>query len=478
MQQGAGDDFLELGGKQRGDVLRVGDEVAVGDQAELHRVVVAEDGHADADVARLRHPEHHLVQQLARQVQRLGGAGHVGHHRAGLAGQHVQEGLLQGLGQQAGGAQQHQGQRRLVTAAQLQHALAQQLQPGEGVGFVQRQQQRDQAEAVAQPALVVTAAQVDRHHRTQLHLFQRVAAAGQVLAQGTGHRVEQQVVDRAAQRLADGLHLGQWNRLAPGHPFVAAGAALEPGGAVRRHRQQPGQLIGKTGGMPAQRHQPVRLGQRHLGLLPETFTQPHGCVGGLGERVEQRGPGVGVPVRRRVGGAPGVGVCVCVCVFARLIEFRRRVQHIGRCVGTQVGERQHHPHQRDAVGDAVVDARDHRSAPIAVFDQVEAPERALGVQLLGGQFAHQVLQLPRPGGRGQGAAHEVVVEVELRVVFPPPAGPVVDHPLAEAPETLHQPALQGCTQSRGVYRFVQMQDADNHHQVGRPVHPQPGGVDR
>jgi hypothetical protein len=56
--------------------------------------VVAEDGDAHADVARLRHPEHLLRQARPGHVERLLRAGHVGHHRRGLVGEDVEGDVL------------------------------------------------------------------------------------------------------------------------------------------------------------------------------------------------------------------------------------------------------------------------------------------------------------------------------------------------------------------------------------------------
>ena len=52
--------LFEFGGEQRRDGLRVGDKMVVGDEAELNVVVVTQDRDANADVSRLRHPEHAL----------------------------------------------------------------------------------------------------------------------------------------------------------------------------------------------------------------------------------------------------------------------------------------------------------------------------------------------------------------------------------------------------------------------------------
>ena len=65
-----------------------------------------------------------------------------------------------------------------------------------------------------------------------------------------------------------------------------------------------------------------------------------------------------------------------------------------------VGERQQHLHQRDAVGIAVVDARDQRRTAVVALDQVELPQRPAGIQRRGGELADEALQCAlaaRPG---------------------------------------------------------------------------------
>jgi hypothetical protein len=78
---------------------------------------------------------------------------------------------------------------------------------------------------------------------------------------------------------------------------------------------------------------------------------------------------------------------------------------------------------------------------------------------------------------GQGGVVQVAVEVEVLVVFPKDAGGVVHHLLPEA-AIGKQARLEGAPQARVIHPAVEHHDADDHHQVGRPVHAQPGGVDR
>ena len=81
-----------------------------------------------------------------------------------------------------------------------------------------------------------------------------------------------------------------------------------------------------------------------------------------------------------------------------------------------VGDRQHHRDQRDAVGDAVVDARDQRAVlAVEFFDQMELPQRPRRIERRRGELADALLAAPRaaPGRAGAAASpHDVRVEVE------------------------------------------------------------------
>ena len=68
-------------------------------------------------------------------------------------------------------------------------------------------------------------------------------------------------------------------------------------------------------------------------------------------------------------------------------------------------------------------------------------------------------------------------EVEVRIVAPPSTRGSPHRALAKAPE--HEESLvHDVAQPRERKRPVEHQHAADHHQVGRPIHPQPRGVDR
>ena len=142
--------LLELLGKAADHRLRVRGQRGVGDEAELHLAGVGEDRHAHADVAGLRHPEERLLERAAGDRQRLGRARHVGHHRGRAAEQEVEQLVLHDFRQIAERGEQAERDRRLVGRLQLEHALAHRHQPLERVLDADRQQDRDDAETVAE----------------------------------------------------------------------------------------------------------------------------------------------------------------------------------------------------------------------------------------------------------------------------------------------------------------------------------------
>ena len=84
---------------------------------------------------------------------------------------------------------------RLRPAAQLGQPLHRVVDP-------HRQRQEDQPEPVAQLRHLVDRAQVDRHGRPEAQAVRPLAVAVEVAAQPAHHGRGQDVVDRAAQRLA------------------------------------------------------------------------------------------------------------------------------------------------------------------------------------------------------------------------------------------------------------------------------------
>ena len=87
-----------------------------------------------------------------------------------------------------------------------------------------------------------------------------------------------------------------------------------------------------------------------------------------------------------------------------------------RLVGV-VSQREQHARQRDAIGDAVVQARDYGRVAHRAVDQVELPRRARHVQRRLEQVADEVGEARLAVGH-QSAWHDVGRQVEVRVVAP------------------------------------------------------------
>src|SRR5690606_38687107 len=98
--------------------------------------------------------------------------------------------------------------------------------------------------------------------------------------------------------------------------------------------------------------------------------------------------------------------------------------------------------QSNAIGIAVMQARDQRRAALVTLDKVELPERAVLVERAGRELADESLErallraLPRraapvAAARQRGELH-VPVDVEVGVVLPDRAGGTIDGLLPEA----------------------------------------------
>ena len=202
-----------------------------------------------------------------------------------------------------------------------------------------------------------------------------VALVAQPVADRAGDAGEQHVVDRAAERLADRLDLVERDRLAPGDALAAARLALEQGRRVVGHQRQRGDVaehLGADARAVDRAGEPLlRIGQRLERARDRRLDQRRRLRREAAERLQHR---VGEPVAAVASASP----------CARRSRARR--------VAAAVGDRHHHRDQRDAVADAVVDARDQRAAALVALDQVELPERPVGIQRRRRQLADALLQ--------------------------------------------------------------------------------------
>ncbi len=87
--------------------------------------------------------------------------------------------------------------------------------------------------------------------------------------------------------------------------------------------------------------------------------------------------------------------------LAPIARVRGEKRHRRRAVRRGVGHRHHHPHERDAVRVAVMDAHDQRAAAREILDQVKLPQRPRRIERPAREPAHQRLQLLRSRAAGQ-----------------------------------------------------------------------------
>jgi hypothetical protein len=141
-----------------------------------------------------------------------------------------------------------------------------------------------------------------------------------------------------------------------------------------------------------------------------------------------------------------------------------------------VGQRQHHLDQRDTIGVAMMDAHDQCAAAVEAFDQVKPPQRPAGIERCASQRADEGLELRLSGAARQHDSLQVIREIELVVGLPVAACRGLQRALTKAPEA--QKAVgQRLVQPRERDALAKNQHAANHHQIARPIHPQPCGVD-
>ena len=253
--------------------------------------------------------------------------------------------------------------------------------------------------------------------------FDRIPLLNQICAQGAGDRGEQHVVQRAVERLADGLDFSQRHRFGPGHAFRATGLALEARRGIDRHHEQGGQFVGDADAVLAVIDDLPRIQEQIEILEPGARAEIDRRDHGLGHGFDNLAPGVVLVVE------PG----------------RLRHCRFGR-IGRVAGERVYDADQRDAVGDGMVDAHDQRGTASVLLDEVIAPQRPTMVERRGNEFGREFLQFLLVALAGQGRAVQMVIDIEVFVVFPPGPGDFLHCALAKAPVG-QQAAFDGALQT-------------------------------
>ena len=233
--------------------------------------------------------------------------------------------------------------------------------------------------------------------------------------------------------------------------------ALEARRRILRHQREFRELRRQRGPLPDER-------QRLVGFRPQ-----------FDALLDQRRPDLarGAHDARQRREQLAQHVVVRVGTLARL----RREGHRRRAVGRRVRHRQHDADQRDAVRVAMVDAHDDRAAAVVVVDEEELPHRARGIERRRRELRHELLEFLAARAARKRRVDDVALDVEVLVGLPVRARGRLDGALLEPAE--HEEALgDHPPQARDRETLVHQQHAADHHQVLRPVHAQPRGVDR
>ena len=142
----------------------------------------------------------------------------------------------------------------------------------------------------------------------------------------------------------------------------------------------------------------------------------------------------------------------------------------------RVGQRQHHPRERDPVRDAVVHAVDDRRAVAEPVHHVRVPQGPVSVERHRHQVPDEFLERGAVARGGKREVMEVVLERVVRIVLPPGSTEreaALDDSLAEARVAVDEPRLDDLPEALPVERLVEQLDRIDHHQVRRPIHVQP-----
>ena len=178
----------------------------------------------------------------------------------------------------------------------------------------------------------------------------------------------------------------------------------------------------------------------------------------LGEWPDQR---VGQPViaaRRVTRGGPGVA---------------------GRRCGATIDHGLGHRHQRQAIGNAMVQACDQGRAALVMLDQAKLPQGMAHVERLHGEFGQTLLQgrlLRALGPQHQSLAHHMAFNLEVGIKHPAGTTGILLHALAEA-RVLQQTFLDALAHCRVSDARLDDPDPDDHHQIAGRIHAQPSRVD-
>ena len=324
------------------------------------------------------------------------------------------------------------------------HPVLDLAQPGDGVGDADGQPQQDEPESV--PELrgqrLVQRAEVERHERVDL--VELLAARAEVAPDRARDRGDEHVVDRRPVGATCALDAPEVDRIAPGH----AVGAMQP---------------------PLDRRAGIRPREEELRERLPVVEDGVGELAGVA-RVQQRAEALVRHALRSAQQRRGEAE-------ARAVVLGRPADP-GRGRGRAVGQEQHHPRERDAVGDAVMNAEQDGRARFESVDEVDLPQRAVALQRCRDTVGDERLQRGPVVRRRQRDVVEVQLGIEARVVLPVRSGEqgALDRALAEAREAPDHPLEEGRAAAGPVDRRVEPEDGVDDHEVRRAIHVQPGRV--
>ncbi len=252
--------------------------------------------------------------------------------------------------------------------------------------------------------------------------------------------------------MGDRLHLVQHQPLAPGHPFGPGGRALEAGWRVARHQRQPRRLRSQIDAL-------ARVVERVSGVQQQVEVGAHQVAAGL--------PGGPHRVRHRGEPAREQAVRLIRAGFGLRAVPSRRLRRSSPAAPSPAQCR-----RRSSDGCAQSTRCRQRSGPPGGTARAGAPGRAA---CWPGRSPGRTARAC-PAGRGR----------PMRRTWKLRSKSAASSQWAESPSITTRWRKRGWPGSAprsaawkrsNASLAVEGHDRDDHHRVGRPVHPQPGGVD-
>jgi len=133
-------------------------------------------------------------------------------------------------------------------------------------------------------------------------------------------------------------------------------------------------------------------------------------------------------------------------------------------------------HQRNAIGNAVVQAHQQRAALPIMLDVVHLPQRLGEIERRAHQVADKFLQRGLVARRRQRDTMNVRIEIKIMIGDPVGFVALLHHLMLETTKAIQPSVLHGVAQAGDVKRFVENVKARHHHEIGWVFHMKPGCV--